>query len=290
MTRTDILPWLDRSGRYSWLRALIFGVVIILIVAVIGGLVTGSYGPEPFKHATKEVGELTLRWLIFTLAISPLRRITGYGALIGVRRMVGLSAFFFLVAHFALYIAIQGGDLAKVFSEVTSRTYLIIGMIALVGLAALAATSFDGAIRAMGRWWNRLHWLIYPMVLLGLVHFFMQSKLDVAQAAMMSGIFTGLMVFRLIDRRSLRAVLAVEVMVIIMAISAGISAAIWEYLWHLTQTGVPADRVFMSNFSFEYDIRHPWIAATIMLMPVVFPLFKRLRGWIYPPVAARKAS
>jgi sulfoxide reductase heme-binding subunit YedZ len=287
------MPWRDRAGNFSWLRALIFGLVVTLLVAVLGGLATDSHGAEPLKGATKEFGELTLRWLIFVLAITPLRRITGYGHLIGIRRMVGLSAFIFVFGHFALYVALQDGDLGKVISEVSSRIYLTIGFIALIGLSALAVTSFDRAIRAMGRGWHRLHRLVYPLTALGLLHFFMQSKFDVSEAAMMSGIFTGLMVFRLLDRRSWRPLLGPVLMVIIMAISAGVSAALWEYLWHLTQTGVPADRVLMSNFDFEYEIRHPWIAAAIMMVPALFPLGQWLRRRLatgQPPVAARKAS
>src|SRR5260370_968588 len=104
--------------------------------------------------------------------------------------MIGVAAFAYAITHLSLYTADQMFDLAKVASEIVHRIYLTIGFSAVVGLAALAATSTDGMIRRLGpRNWQRLHRLVYLIALLAVVHYCMQSKLDLWEPSIMAGIY-----------------------------------------------------------------------------------------------------
>lgn len=275
MTYADLAPWADRAGRFSPLR----------MAAFLGALAPGAYalwafagdrlGPEPEKAATHLTGEWTLYLLLATLAIAPLRRVPGWGRLAQLRRMLGLAAFGYVAAHFLLFVLDLDGALLKVATEVASRVYLTIGFVALVGLAALAATSFDRAIRRLGRNWRRLHALVYPLTALGLLHYFMQTKSDVAAPALLAGIFCGLMALRLPALR--REPLAWAFLG--AAVVAGLAAAGLEALWHAGVTGVPAGLVLAADLDFSSEIRPPWIAAAIVALPALPSLvMRRLRA------------
>lgn len=273
MTIDDLTPWKDRAGRFSALRAATFALLAAPALWLLALLALGWIGPEPEKAATHFTGEWTLYFLLAALAVSPLRAQLGYGRLIGLRRMIGLFAFGFIAAHFGLYILYMNGDLLKVATEVVNRVYLTIGFAALLGLAALAATSFDRAIRRMGANWRRLHALVYPLTALGLLHYFMQSKLDVSQPALLAGIFCGLMLLRL---RRLKAAPPALVL-LLAALLAGVSAAGLEAAWHAGMTGAPWRRILLANLDFSFEVRPPWIAAAIMVAPILLlPRYRQM--------------
>src|SRR3546814_14972953 len=113
-----------------------------------------------------------------------------------IRRLLGVTAFAYVAGPRLLYILSLDGNVVRAASEIASRIYLTIGFTAVLGLALLAATSFDGAIRRLRRNWKRLHKLVYPLTALGLLHFYMQSKVDVSEPVLLSGIFVGLQIGR----------------------------------------------------------------------------------------------
>jgi sulfoxide reductase heme-binding subunit YedZ len=118
-----------------------------------------------------------------------------------VRRMVGVGAFLYGVAHISLYAADQMFDLAKVASEIVLRVYLVIGFTALIGLATLAATSTDAMVRRLGGMrWQRLHLIVYVIAILALIHYFQQTKADVSVPTFTAGILTWLLGYRIIAR------------------------------------------------------------------------------------------
>lgn len=197
-------PWRERNGRFSLLRAVVFALLFapaayILINAAIYGL-----GPKPVTELIHRSGDWALRLLIISLLITPLRKIADWPKLLIVRRMIGVSAFCYVFAHFLLYIVDQHYDLVHVASEIVLRFYLTIGFVALLGLGALAATSFDSMIRRMGAQnWNRLHTIVYALAALGVLHFYIQSKADVSEPVMISGFFFELMLYRFVLKRGL---------------------------------------------------------------------------------------
>jgi sulfoxide reductase heme-binding subunit YedZ len=146
-------------------------------------------------------GYWALVFLLVTLAITPLARVGRFGGLIDVRRMLGVGAFAYAAAHILLFVADQMFDLLKVATEIVLRLYLTIGFIALLGLAALAATSTDAMVKRLGsQRWQRVHQLVYGIALLALIHFFQQTKADVWVPTFVAGLFVWLMGYRLLMR------------------------------------------------------------------------------------------
>ena len=191
--------WRDRRGRLSLLR---IGVLALLLLPVGKALIDAgdiAHGARPLNDLIHRAGFWALVFLGVTLAVTPFRRIARYGNLIEVRRMLGVGTFFYIAAHLALFTADQGYDLGKVVHEISHRVYLIIGAIAWLGLAALAATSTDGMVRRLGGMrWRRLHQAIYAIVLLALIHYFQQTKADVTVPTFAAGLFLWLMAYRLL--------------------------------------------------------------------------------------------
>jgi sulfoxide reductase heme-binding subunit YedZ len=196
---SSIALWRDARGRLSALRiatlALLFWPILLAVTAWQTEI---RFSARPINDLIHRAGFWMLMFLLVSLAVTPLRRIARYGALVDVRRMIGVGAFCYGVAHLSLYTLDQMFDLGHVAGEIVYRVYLTIGFTALLGLAVLAATSTDGMTRALGGLrWRRWHQLVYLIGVLGLVHFFQQTKLDESIPTLVSGVFVWLMGYRL---------------------------------------------------------------------------------------------
>ena len=141
-------------------------------------------------------GGWTVRWLMLALAITPFARIVDWPRLLTVRRMVGVTATAYALAHFSLYVVDQKFHLLTVASEIALRFYLAIGFVALCGLIALGVTSTVAMMKRMGKRWKQLHRLVYPIGVLALLHFFIQTKANVGEPVFVSGLFVWLMLWR----------------------------------------------------------------------------------------------
>ena len=239
------LPWLDRQGRISGLRATAFALVLVPALLLAYNAWTHQLGSKPWTQAVHDTGTWAVRLLLVTLAVSPLRRILDWGKLVGIRRMLGLSVLAYASAHLALYCIDLAFDWGLIVSEIVKRFYLLVGITALTGLVALGMTSTDGVIRRMGgRNWQRLHNLIYVITMLGLLHFALQSKIDVTQPVLMSGLFALLMVYRGLDK--LKIPLTPPVL-IAAALATGLATALCETAWYAFATGASAWQVFQAN-------------------------------------------
>lgn len=191
--------WHDRRGRFSPLRAVTLALLVAPLLGLIYFTATHDLGPRPRTEAIHEMGLWAIRFLLLSLFVTPMRRIARYAILVDVRRMIGVAAFLYIALHFVLYIADQMFDLGKVASEIVLRYYLTIGFTAWLGLALLAATSNDAMVRRLGGLrWRNLHRLIYPIAVLGAIHYFMQSKLEVFEPTVIGGIFIWLMLYRVL--------------------------------------------------------------------------------------------
>jgi sulfoxide reductase heme-binding subunit YedZ len=192
-------PWNDYSQSLSPLKLAVFVALFAPALWVMTAFPMGWLGARPTNEAIHQIGLWTIRLVFIALAITPLRQILQWPRLILVRRMVGVAAFTYAIFHLSLYTADQMFDLVKVASEIVRRIYLTIGFGALLGLAALAATSTDGMIRRLGaRSWQRLHRLVYLIALLAVIHFCMQSKLELWEPTVMAGVYAWLMGYRLL--------------------------------------------------------------------------------------------
>lgn len=249
MTR---FPWQERNGRFSALKAACFGALFLPGLWVLGQALTGSLGARPVTEAIHELGLWTIRLLFLSLAVTPLRLAWRWPQLILLRRMIGVAAFCYALAHIGGYVVDQGFDLGKVLSEIVSRIYLVIGATAALGLAALAATSTDGMIRRLGgRRWRRLHQLSYGIGLLAAIHYFMQSKLFVDEATVLGGLYLWLMGYRLLAR--LGPVSLWRLAALGLA-SAGLTA-LGEAGYYTLTRGIDLWRVLAANLSAVTGIR-----------------------------------
>jgi len=266
-------PWLDPSGRFSFFKLTVFVALLVPGIVLLWPVIAEGGATIPVKEAILESGEWTIRILLITLLVTPLRRITRFSKLVQVRRQIGVAAFCYVMIHFGLYAISQNLDLGRIASEIVLRIYLTIGFVALIGLAVLTATSTKSAMRRLGATWGRLHKLVYPIAVLGVVHFFLQSKVDVSEATLMAGMFVGLMLYRFAHWRgwSLRSAVTLSV----IAVSAGLATSGIEYAWYAFATGIPAERVFEANLEWMWPLRPAWnVFLAGMLLVVILPFGK----------------
>ena len=238
------LPWTDRQGRFSGLRAAAFALLLMPALMLLYAAWMHQLGSKPWTQAIHQTGTWAVRILIATLAVSPFRRLFDWGKLIGIRRMLGLGVMAYALGHLALYCIDMAFDWGLIVSEIVKRFYLTIGFVALIGLVALGATSTDGMIRRLGKSWQRLHNLVYPIAMLGLLHFALQSKIDVTEPVLMSGLFLLLLLYRGLYRWKLPVSLAALAGA---ALLAGLLTAGLEAGWYAATSGVSAWLVFQAN-------------------------------------------
>src|SRR6185312_13908377 len=183
------MPFLrEKTGRWSPEKIAAFAIAIAPALWMAWLTATHNLGAEPFKEIVHISGRWVVRLILLTLAITPARRILNWGKLINARRTLGVAAACYAFFHFLLYIVDQKYDLTKVVSEIALRFYLTIGFVALIGLIALAATSTDGMIKRLGgERWNRLHQVVYVIAVLGVIHFLLQTKIEISESIMAAG-------------------------------------------------------------------------------------------------------
>ena len=178
------MPFLrEKSGRWSPEKIIAFAGACVPALWLAWRAWSGDLSAaRPVNDAIHSTGNYAVWLVVISLAITPARRLFTAPKLINMRRTLGVAAFCYAALHLMLYIVEQKYDLVKVASEIVLRIYLTIGFIALIGLIALAATSTDGMIKRLGgERWNRLHRLVYAIALLGIIHFLMQTKLDISE-------------------------------------------------------------------------------------------------------------
>ncbi|MDZ4762559.1 MAG: protein-methionine-sulfoxide reductase heme-binding subunit MsrQ [Alphaproteobacteria bacterium] len=176
-------PLLRTFGK-RWLKPLTLAVLLAPLVylcadwisAVNGG--PHDLGFNPIQTTHHFLGETAIRVLLATLAVSPLRDITGWAPLALVRRRIGLAAFFYALLHLLVYVGLDlQWSMPDLIKDVVKRTYITFGMAALVLMLPLALTSTNGMIRRLGhKTWDRVHWLIFPLAILALIHHFFAEK------------------------------------------------------------------------------------------------------------------
>ncbi|MFO1166800.1 MAG: ferric reductase-like transmembrane domain-containing protein [Rhodoblastus sp.] len=262
--------WRDRTGAFSALRAAALALAILPALPLVWRIFTADLGPRPLTEISHQTGLWAIRLLAVSLAITPLIELLRQPRLVAARRILGVSVFVWMVAHLVVFVADKSFNLAVVAWELVARIYLLIGLIGLLMLAALAATSTDSAVRRLGAdRWKKLHRLVYAIVLLSLVHFFMQSKLDVSEPTAMAGIFA-LLGFLRLPRRFGRALTPMIVLAIAVATTALVAIA--EAGWYALTMGAPFAALLEADFSLDLGLRPCWWAmiAGVVLAAVGF--------------------
>lgn len=275
-TLSRFAPWCDRNGRVSALRLIVFLGLVAPAAWLMFRATSGDLGPRPITEALRFAGDRAIETLIATVAITPLRKLSGWSKLIGVRRMIGVTAFVWTAVHFGLYALDQRFDVAKIATEIAIRPYLLLGFVTLIGLAALAATSTDGLIRRLGgARWGRLHGLVHPLVAMGLVHLMLQVRLDPSTGAWLAGLAIGGLAIRVFDARGGAigpggAAAA--------AVIATLAAAGAELAWFAAKTTRPLGPIAWANFDTSFRIAPSWWAGGVVAVLAGLALVHRHRN------------
>ena len=190
---------MNRERRITAIKAVLFAAALVPFAALVAAGFTGGLGANPVEAITHTTGEWTLRLLLATLAITPLRHLTGWVWLTRLRRMVGLFAFFYLALHFSTYAVLDASlDLAYVLEDIADRLYITVGFAAFVMLVPLAATSTNAMVRRLGPLrWRRLHRLVYAAGICGVLHYLWLVKADLREPLIYAAVLALLLAARL---------------------------------------------------------------------------------------------
>ncbi len=182
-------------------KPLLFALALIPFANLLWGALANTLGANPAEALIRGSGDWVLRFLCITLAVTPLREWTGWNALARMRRMFGLFAYFYGVAHFLCYAWLDMSlDWADIVKDIPKRPFVLVGTLAMLLMTPLAATSFNRAIKALGaKRWKTLHKGVYAIVLLGLLHFFWMraAKHNFGEWSIYAVIVAGLLGWRL---------------------------------------------------------------------------------------------
>ena len=176
-------------------------VVFPLCLSPLGYLiylaVNNQLGPDPANALTRDLGEWALIFLCITLAITPLRKLTGINKLIRYRRMIGLFVLFYALLHLMSYLAFMlGWQWQTLVEDLYKRPYIIVGALAVLILLALGVTSTKGMMRRLGRNWSRLHKLVYLVAGLSVLHFLWLVKSDYTEPVIYGVMLSFLLLLR----------------------------------------------------------------------------------------------
>ena len=192
------------SRQLWWAKQILFGLSLLPLLWLVWLGLHDRLTANPIEFITRATGEWTLYFLCFTLAITPLRRLTGQNSLLRLRRMLGLFTFFYACLHFLTFLWFDHFfDLADMVRDILKRPFIAMGFSAFVLLVPLALTSNDVMVRKLGRRWMVLHRLIYVIAVLSMLHFWWMraGKNNFAEPLIMGAIVAVLLVLRLIRAR-----------------------------------------------------------------------------------------
>jgi sulfoxide reductase heme-binding subunit YedZ len=282
-----IWPWQDRQRRFSALKALAFALVLApagLLLYEAGSGELGIY-PLVLGGLTYWSGVWATYVLLVALAITPALTIFRWGALIDVRRMIGVAGLVYSVAHIIVYFALRSWNFAFIANETVTRPSLIAATVSTIGLIALGATSVDAAVARMGvKGWQRLHSSFYLLAGLVIMHALF-SRGTFPEQYLMSGMFLWLMVWRLLDRtgrgadaRAL-AGLAVATCLFTALLEAG-------RLW-ITRGYAPMETLGF-NFSLDLGVPPAWTILALGLAIALAAAARNAPRLLPQGVAARK--
>ncbi len=202
-----IWPWQDRNRRFSWLKAAAFAVVLLPAIRFAYQFATGEYGilPIAFGGMTYWSGVWATAILLMALAVTPALTILRWPALVDVRRMIGVTALAYTLAHIVIYFGLRSWNFGFIVNEMATRLSMIVATLSTIGLIVLGATSLDAAIRRMGaKGWQRLHNTNYVISGLAVLHVVL-ARGTYPEQYMLAGVFFWLMVWRGLDRYGLGA-------------------------------------------------------------------------------------
>lgn len=250
-----IWPWQDRSLGFSWLKAGTLALMFLPGAWLIYEDFAGEFGPVPLGGLTYWSGLWATALLLLALSVTPAMRIFRWTRLILVRRMIGVTALAYTVAHIFIYFALRFWNFPSIAHEMATRLSLIVATASTIGLIALGATSLDAAVRHMGaQGWQRLHNTVYVVTGLAILHYLL-SPGSFPEQALTAGMFFWLLMWRALDSRRMGtdqwslAVLAVAACLFTALLEAG-----WDWAYHDDDV----TWVLNNNFSLVLGVSPAW--------------------------------
>lgn len=178
-------------------KPFVFTVSLLPLIQLCWSAWQDRLGTNPVETLSHFTGDWSLRFLLLTLAVTPLRRLSGWNWLLKFRRMLGLFAFFYVCLHLGVYLIFdQFFDPSAILEDIAKRPYITVGFAGFLLLIPLAATSTNGMIKRLGRNWQRLHRLVYLIGMLGVVHYWWLVKADISEPLLYAGLLTMLLGYR----------------------------------------------------------------------------------------------
>ena len=186
--------WVRRIG-----KPVIFAACLVPFSLLVADILQGRLGANPIEEITHRTGDWTLIFLLVTLGVSPVRRLTGWGVVVQFRRMLGLFAFSYGLVHFSIFVVFDHFfDLAAILEDIVKRPYVTVGFASLMLLVPLAITSTKGWVKRLGgRRWNRLHRLVYVTAAGGVLHYLWLVKADTRRPIVFGLVLVALLAARL---------------------------------------------------------------------------------------------
>ena len=187
----------------NYLKPIIFSFSTIPLIIIFSKIFLNQLGPEPIKEITLHTGEWTLLFLVFTLSMTPLKRLTNLNIWISVRRMLGLFAFFYASLHMLTYIGLDYQfDLSAISKDIFTKKFIFVGFTAWLLMVPLAITSSKKMMGILKKNWKKLHRLIYLISILGVIHFLWLVKKDLTEPLIYLLIIVILLILRVNFNRS----------------------------------------------------------------------------------------
>ena len=183
----------------SRIKVALFLLALLPLLRLVYLGVMDGLGANPIEFVIRSNGTWALTFLLITLCITPLRKLTGAAWIVQLRRMVGLYAFFYAFLHMACYVWLdQWFDWTAISKDIVKHPFILAGFTAFILLIPLAATSTNAMMKRLKRNWQKLHYLVYPIAMLGVLHYFWLVKKDITQPVIYTVVLTVLLGIRVV--------------------------------------------------------------------------------------------
>jgi sulfoxide reductase heme-binding subunit YedZ len=271
-----IWPWQDRQRRFSALKAAAFALMLVPAIRLAYQLGNGEFGIYPLwlGGLTYWSGVWATAILLMALAVTPALTILRWNGLIDVRRMIGVAALAYTIAHIIVYFALRFWNVAVIAKEMATSLSLIVATLSTLGLIALGLTSLDVAIARMGtKSWQRMHNAIYAIAALALLHVLV-SRGTYPEQYLLSGMFFWLMTWRVLDRHGHGTDAKA---LAILAVVSCLFTALLEVAWIWARRGYAPSETLGNNFTLVYGIPPAWQILGLGLLTALAAAWQALR-------------
>lgn len=262
-----VWPWQARNGRISWLKTAVFILLLAPAIRLTYQVSVGEFGTSRLSGMVYWSGVWATAILLFALAVTPIAKIFRWPAIIDARRMVGVTALIYTLAHALIFFAFQSWDISAIFNETVARWSPIVALLSTVGLIVLGSTSFDAAVQRIGtRRWQWLHNTVYVTSALAIGHVVLVRGVYPEQFVL-TGMFLWLMIWRVLNRYN-RGTEFKSLM--FLTVGSSLVTAILEAIWYWSRRGFNMSGTLLNNFSLAaLDIGIP-PAWQILIFGLIF--------------------